>query len=241
MVTRCHPKHALHALRPGSRARRQRGDHLRLPEHPRPRRWFPAGEPPDARRRPDLVRRSRSHPPRGRGPAAPRRPVTTRGRGARPRAGPQRPRQRSARSPTRSSSTGRRATRRSRPSTGRCMPGRSSSSPRHRTACNVDHRHVGDPIDDALARLSEAAGDGADGRPSRADPDLRQRHVPTGSSTTPHAPVAAAGATWRRAATAPRRPATAPRSRSRPEAADPAVGCTASRPMRSGRRSLDRR
>ena len=38
----------------------------------------------------------------------------------------------------------------------RSMPARSSSSSPPRTAVHVDHRHVGDPVDDALARLSDA-------------------------------------------------------------------------------------
>ena len=43
---------------------------------------------------------------------------------------------------------------------------------------SVDHRHVGDPVDDALARLSDPLVIGADRRPPGADQDLRQRHLP---------------------------------------------------------------
>ena len=62
---------------------------------------------------------------------------------------------RSARSLRRSPSTAPRTPARSTPSTGRSTPDRSSSSSRRPTACSVDHRHVGDPVDDALARLAD--------------------------------------------------------------------------------------
>ena len=42
---------------------------------------------------------------------------------------------------------------------------------------SVDHRHVGDPIDDALARLADPLVDRADRGSPRADQDLRQRHL----------------------------------------------------------------
>ena len=63
---------------------------------------------------------------------------------------------RSARSPTRSSSTGRRATD-ALTTVNQALHARQvielAPSP---DGVSVDHRHVGDPIDDALARLSEA-------------------------------------------------------------------------------------
>ena len=164
----------------GSRPRRQRRDHLRLPEHPRLRRWFPEREAPRRSMTPSsLVRRPRRHPSRRR-----------RSR-ARPRGGVSAARvrpaissasvpfgRRSARSPTRSSSTGRRARRGSRPSTGRSTPARSSSSfrqpdgaRRRPSPCRrPDRRCAGPPV--------RGAGHRADHRSAGAHPDLRQRHVP---------------------------------------------------------------
>ena len=42
---------------------------------------------------------------------------------------------------------------------------------------HVDHRHVGDPIDDALARLADPLVTRADRRSSRAHQVVRQRHL----------------------------------------------------------------
>ena len=81
--------------------------------------------------------------------------------------------------------------------------------------CSVDHRHVGDPVDDALARLAEplvtelraAIRSGSGSAPATPA---------SGSSTTAHGPAAAAGATWPPAATVRRRRATGRGRRKRP-------------------------
>ena len=140
----------------GSRARRRSRGHLRLPEHRRHRQRFPGREAarPSTTRLTWFVDRGVIH---------------RRGREPRPGAGAGRPahgsrdlaRIHSVRSALREVAS------RS-PSTGRPTPARSSSINRAlharqvielvagaRTACSVDHRHVGDPIDDALARLTE--------------------------------------------------------------------------------------
>ena len=98
----------------------------------------------------------------------------------------------------------------------------------------LGHSHVGDAIDDVLARIAEPIvreiGSGHDGGSGSA---------PTtpvaGSSTTSPAPGSAAGATWRRAATG-RRPAAIGRGRRRsPGSASP--GRSASMRPRTGRTS----
>ena len=79
---------------------------------------------------------------------------------------------------------------------------------------HVDHRHVGDPVDDALARLADPLVQELDQRRPGPHPDLRQRPDAAGCSTTPRAPAADAGATWRPVATGRSRPAIARAARS---------------------------
>ena len=74
----------------------------------------------------------------------------------------------------------------------------------------LDHRHVGDPIDDALANLSRADRPRDRRRATRAAPGMRQRHLPVGLLRLLAARAVDAGATCRAAATRRRPPGTAP-------------------------------
>ena len=132
-------------------------------------------------------------------------------RPARPRARPRPSGRRCARSPTRSPSTRAPRGRARRPSTGRSTPARSSSSSPAPDGVSVDHRHVGDPIDDALARLAEPLVTRADRAATRSGSGSAPTTPASGSSTTARARPDAAGATWRPVATGPRRRATAPK------------------------------
>ena len=116
--------------------------------------------------------------------------------------------------PTRRTSTGRRPRTPSTRSTGPCAPARWSSSSRVRTGSSLDHRHVGDPIDDALANLaSRSSARSPAGGPSGSG---RAPTTPAaGSSTTTRGRAVDAGATWRAAATGRRPPGTGPRAKGR--------------------------
>ena len=72
---------------------------------------------------------------------------------------------------------------------------------------NVDHRHVGDPIDDALARLADPLVRELTGG-HRSASGSATTTAAAGSSTTRRGRAAGAGATWRPVATGPRRPGT---------------------------------
>ena len=79
---------------------------------------------------------------------------------------------------------------------------------------SVGHSHVGDPLDDALARLADPlVKDSSPAAPSASASAPTTRA--NGSSSTSPVAASAAGATWRAAATGPRRPATG-RGRRRP-------------------------
>ena len=178
MVTRCHLKPLRSPLR-GPRPRRRSRDHLRLPEHPRLRRWFPDREhlptfdgaltwfvdrgvihQEGARRG---ARRSR-----GRRVAAPR-----------PRARPYRPR-----GPARGRRLGRRAPRGQTDALTDGQPG-APRAPGHRARA-VARRRQRRPSSRRRPGRRRAGAPGraarsrADRRSPRPHPDLRQRHLPLG-------------------------------------------------------------
>ena len=141
---------------PGPRPRRRPRGHLRLPEHRRHREWFP-GRAASRRSTPPSPGSSIAASSTTKAPtaSAPQARPTSRST-ARDLA-----RVHGVRSALREvahvdrRAPGARHRRRSTRSIGRSTPARSSSSSRRPTASSVDHRHVGDPVDDALARLAD--------------------------------------------------------------------------------------
>ena len=102
----------------------------------------------------------------------------------------------------------------------------------------MNHKHEGDPVEGALARLVESiAREVSQGHPERIRVCANE-DVPAGCSTTPRAPAAASGVTCRPAATGRRWPGTARRPGAPRWRRSRASSCRWARWARTGRREV---